>query len=182
MNKQIFFISGGSGAGKSTVMDLVKNKLPHSEYHIHDMDEVGVPDDVDEQWRIEQTENWIKEGTKNSEHHIKTIIFGITRPEELHAALDKLQVSTDMVGAFLLDANPEVLRSRLERRYQVRSGVESEVMVTGKPVEQFIGDSINFARILREEAQKHGYEVINTSDLEPSQVAERVIETIEKLS
>ena len=71
MNKQIFFISGGSGAGKSTVMDLVKNKLPHSEYHIHDMDEVGVPDDVDEQWRIEQTENWIKEGTKNSEHHIK---------------------------------------------------------------------------------------------------------------
>ena len=87
-----------------------------------------------------------------------------------------------MVGAFLLDATPEVLRSRLERRDQVRSGVESEVMVTGKPVEQFIGDSINFARILREEAQKHGYEVINTSDLEPSRVAERVIETIKKLS
>lgn len=182
MNKQIFFISGGSGAGKSTVMDLVKSKLPDFEYHIHDMDAVGVPDDVDEQWRIEQTENWIKEGTRNSKSNIKTIIFGITRPEELHAALDKLHVSTDMVGVFLLDANPEILRSRLERRYQVHSGIESGVIVTGKPVEQFIGDSINFARILREEAQKHGYEVINTSELEPSEVAEKVIETIKKLS
>lgn len=182
MNKQIFFISGGSGAGKSTVMDLVKTALPHSDYHIHDMDEVGVPDNVDQQWRIEQTENWVKEGVSNSENKIQTIIFGITRPEELHEALVKLKVDSDAVGVFLLDANPEVLRSRLEKRYQVRRGAESEVMVTGKPVEQFIDDSINFARILREEAQSSGYEVIDTSDLEPKAVAERVVDTIHKLS
>ncbi len=181
MNKHIFFVSGGSGAGKSTVMELLKNRLPSSHYHIHDMDEVGVPDNVDQQWRIEQTENWVKEGVKNAESDIKTIVLGITHPDELNEAISKLKVNPSTVGVILLDANPETLRSRLEKRYQVRSNIESEIMVTGKPLEQFIGDSINFARILKEEAQKYGYEVIDTSELGPEQVAEHLINTINKL-
>ena len=37
----IFFITGASGSGKTTVMDHLKEQLPVPHFIVHDFDEVG---------------------------------------------------------------------------------------------------------------------------------------------
>ena len=50
MNKKtIYFISGASGVGKTSVIKHLKGILPEN-YEVHDFDETGVPDDADHIW------------------------------------------------------------------------------------------------------------------------------------
>lgn len=171
MNERTIFITGVSGVGKTTVIDHLKPLLDEN-FELHDFDERGVPDNVDRQWRIEETKHWKELGTQNSEAGKVTIICGFARPSEID--------NTESVKFILLDADEQIIKRRLLNRYQVPGSVEGLEKVVGKSLEQFIEDNVNFASVLREEAKEYGVAVIDTTESTPDQVAQEIADVINK--
>ncbi len=164
------FISGVSGVGKTTIIDHLKPLLGEG-FELHDFDERGVPDNVDRQWRIDETKHWIDLGSQNRENKIATIICGFARPSELE--------KSDDAKFILLDADEGTIRKRLLNRYQVPGSREGLERVAGKSLEQFVDDNVNFASTLRQEANEYGVEVIDTTELTPEQVAQKAADLIQ---
>lgn len=170
--KNIIFITGVSGVGKTTVMKYLKSNLGVG-FDIHDFDEAGVPENATRQWRIEQTNRWIEIGRQNAGKGIITIICGFARPSEIG--------NDQSVGFILLDADPQTIRSRLTNRYQTAESRERIERVAGKSVEQFIVDNMNFAQTMRDEAKSFGIDIIDTASLSPENIAQEVISKIGKI-
>lgn len=82
LTMSIFFITGTSGSGKSTVMELLKAELPAKQYSVHDFDEVGVPDNADQAWRIATTQHWIEKAQHYAAQNKTTVICGVTVPSD----------------------------------------------------------------------------------------------------
>ncbi|MGV8084628.1 MAG: AAA family ATPase [Candidatus Bilamarchaeum sp.] len=171
--KTTYFITGVSGVGKTTTIEHLKAKLPFG-YEIHDFDERGVPDGADRQWRINETEHWIELGAKNAEQNITTIICGFARPSEIG--------HHESVGFVLLDATPETIRKRLWNRYQTPRSIEGIERVANKSVDEFIEDSVNFSSVMHDEAQNYGVDIIDTNELSPDQVADKIVEILDSNS
>ena len=168
MNKTIF-ITGVSGVGKTTIIDELKPLLDSS-FQIHDFDERGVPDNVDRQWRLDETQHWLELGKQNGENGLTTIICGFSSPKEIG--------NQENVKLILLDADELTIRQRLNKRYQVPGSVEGLERTAAKPLEQFIDENINYASVIRSEAQEYGVDIIDTSEKTPDQVAKQIISTI----
>ena len=168
--KKIYFVTGVNGVGKTTVINHLKSFLG-ADFEIHDFDERGVPNNVGRQWRIDETKYWIDLGIANYNQGTKTIICGFARPSE--------QSNPD-VGFVLLDADPETIKKRLWNRYQTPESIQTIEKVSGKSIEQFIQDNINFSQTMRDEAKQYGIAILNTNDLKPEQVAEEVIKSIKE--
>lgn len=66
-----FFLTGTSGAGKTSIVESIKNQLPFID--VHDFDEGGVPSDADDAWRQERTNSWVKKAQINREKGIVTL-------------------------------------------------------------------------------------------------------------
>jgi len=79
--KIIVFITGTSGVGKSVLVPLLKIHLPS--FDVRDFDELGVPEDVDINWRLETTDYWLKQAKENLENNESTIICGTSLPDEV---------------------------------------------------------------------------------------------------
>jgi broad-specificity NMP kinase len=167
--KSIYFITGVNGVGKTAVLEPLKSLLGIG-FEIHDFDARGVPDNVGRQWRIDETKHWIELGLKNATKGIKTIICGFARPSEIG--------DNPVVGFILLDANEETIKNRLQNRYQTPESIETIERVSGKTVQQFIDDNVNFSSILREEAKQHEVPIIQTSHLSPKEVAQEIFEKL----
>lgn len=177
MQHKIYFITGGSGTGKSTLIPHLSKNLDQNKYEIHDFDERGVPANADEKWRISETKYWLLLGTGNGEQGKNTVVCGLARPNEIAQLINELDLHN--VEVSLLDTNPEVMRSRLMSRYQTGRSREEAMSSSGKEFEIFIDDSINFAEVLRKESKELGYQIIDTTELSPGEVAEKVAEWIE---
>lgn len=169
--KTIFFITGVNGVGKSAVIEPLKSILD-DKFEIHDFDERGVPDNVNRQWRIDETKYWIDLGLENSNKNVITVICGFARPSEV--------LDNSSVDFILLDADERIIRKRLLSRYQSPESIETIEKVSGKSVHQFIKDNVNFISIMREEAKQRGLDVIDTSNLTPEAVAQEISKRIKE--
>lgn len=178
MNK-IFFITGVNGVGKTSIMSFLSMLLPADKFEIHDFDERGVPEDADRGWRISETKHWIAEGNRLAEEGKSTIICGFIKPSDLEDYKLVNQGFPEIV-LVLLFANPEIIRQRLTGRYTKNGIFDESQKVIGKPVSEFINDNVWFAEKMKSEFEEYNYPIIDTSDLSPAEVAEKVAEIIRK--
>ena len=168
--KHLYFVSGPSGVGKTSVLDWLK-KILSDKFRIYDFDEGGVPDNADNQWRRGRTKHWEDAAQELRQDGLKTIVTGLCQPDEI----------SDRAGVqfVLLDANDDAIRERLGKRFVDSENVESLRRVTGKSPEGFVQDNLNHAKKLRELNDEYGGIRIDTSDLSPEQVALRLKEELD---
>ncbi len=86
------------------------------------------------------------------------------------------------MGFILLDADKEALEKRLRSRYQTKDSVEIIERVSGKSVQQFIQDNIDFSGTIRDEAEQFGINIVDTTSLSPEEVAKEVVKLIKNRS
>ncbi|MCC2630642.1 MAG: hypothetical protein K0S38_451 [Candidatus Paceibacter sp.] len=110
----IFFISGTSGTGKTTLMKIFQKKLPANNFVVYDFEENGMPVHPDTQWRKVTSEYWLDHAYRNAEQKINTIICGMTVPSEVMKAYNYNQTAKIYFG--LVTASPEVIKNRLSER------------------------------------------------------------------
>jgi len=176
MNK-IYFISGASGVGKTTVMKELKKTLPEEQFDIHDFDERGVPDNAGHDWRIEETKYWINLGDAIAKEGKSLVVCGLSNPDEM---LEFSKEINTPVETILLDAKPEIIENRLRSRNQDEH-IRKDLERAACPVEEFTKNNTNFAIMLRKICDSHGCRVIDTSEILPEIVAERVAESIKDI-
>jgi broad-specificity NMP kinase len=171
---EIYFISGVSGVGKTSVMEILKKDLPE-QYVVKDFDERGVPNGGGrhgggQPWRLSETQYWILEGKTVALEDKTLIVCGLVNPEEIALMPEAEEVDVKII---LLDAPGEIIQERLLRRNsdaKVKAGLERTVGV----VDVFIKGSSDFAPILRDICVKAEVPVIDTSEITPAEVAKKV--------
>ncbi|TVR49672.1 MAG: glycosyltransferase [Puniceicoccaceae bacterium] len=77
------FVTGAEGTGKTTLLPLLRKRLPG--WAIHDFDEVGVPDAPTAEWRRTTTGHWLGVALDNQRKGISTCIVGLIYPSEAKA-------------------------------------------------------------------------------------------------
>jgi len=163
----MYFISGVSGVGKTSVMEILKKDLAAT-YVVKDFDERGVPAGGGRPWRLAETEHWIKAGVRLAEDGQVLIVCGLANPEEIARMPD-----AESVSIILLDAPGVVIIERLNRRNEnttVKAGLENAV----GSVDAFIAGSRDFAPVLRSICIAAGIPVIDTASRAPDEVAAEV--------
>ncbi|MGE0206686.1 MAG: hypothetical protein AB7R69_02440 [Candidatus Babeliales bacterium] len=93
MDKQIsiFFITGTNGTGKSTLVHHLKSILPEH-IEIHDFDEIGVPDNADQTWRIQTTKYWLQKAEHYAQDKKALVVCGVVVPSEAKLLQSTLQL------------------------------------------------------------------------------------------
>lgn len=171
---KIYFVTGVNGIGKSTLLHTLAPMLDAT-FDLHDFDERGVPDNADADWRLSETVHWINLGQRNLLEDRSTIICGYSKLSEIEQAR---HASGADIRICLLDANPEIIASRIRSRYLNEASIRELGRTTGKTPEKFAQDNVWVSGKFREEALRSGYRVIDTTDLDPQGVADAVKEWI----
>lgn len=170
----IFLIIGSNGVGKSTIIPLLKQRLANN-FHIHDFDERGVPNNADKTWRQLETFHWLELGKTNIESNISTIVCGFMKPNEIVEASGKLGVHPQVC---LLDVDEINLKERLLSRYQNDENTKELLRATGKTVNKFIEDNVYISALLRKSSKEYFFHILDTNQISPIQVAESVLRLI----
>lgn len=108
--RMIYFITGGSGSGKTTILKTLKHLVGNS-YDVFDFDTIGVPMNANKQWRQEATEKWIE---KLLTHEKESILLGQMVLGEIIAS-----PSASLIGKIhfcLLDVTDKERIRRLKQR------------------------------------------------------------------
>ncbi len=177
MKPKLFFITGVSGSGKTTLIPYLKEMLPQDQYEIHDFDERGVPEGVDEKWRQLESKMWLDLGMVNISRNISTIICGLSQPDEVYnIAHESIDLPIEFI---LLDLSSERIQERLGVRYSSPQLVEDLIRVTGQSLEESIEDNIQYAGLLRKLCADFNATIVDTSNLEPKEVAHTMVSLIE---
>lgn len=143
----IFFITGTSSSGKTTLTHYLKSKLSNDLFAVYDFDENGVPPNPDKIWRQETTDYWLTKAQENSAKRKSTIICGVTDPLEILNSLKK----PDLPVSFgFIKISDEIIKQRLKARGWS---------------DQLIQDNINWAHYLEEKVQKNNNHIIVNSSL-----------------
>ena len=179
MIMKTYFISGVSGVGKTSVMEILKKDLPE-QYIVKDFDERGVPSGVGRHgsvpsgggrtWRLNETQYWLLKGKVAALEDKILIVCGLASPEEIALMPEAEEVEVKII---LLDAPGEIIQERLLRRnsdVKVRADLERTV----GSVDAFIKGSSDFAPVLKEICTKAGVPVIDTSNITPAEVAKEI--------
>jgi broad-specificity NMP kinase len=175
MNQEnIFFIIGPNGVGKTTIIPLLEKKLPNS-FEVHDFDERGVPDNADKLWRKSETVHWLDISKANLLKGISTIVCGFMKPDEIVEASKSLHVNPTVC---FLDIDKQNLESRLLGRYQTEESIRELERATNKTVEKFIQDNVYVTSLLKKDSEQNNFKIIDTSNVHPDEVAERVYKWI----
>ncbi len=158
----IFFITGTSGSGKSTIKELLQSKFCKESYVVYDFDENGVPANADASWRQKTTDYWLKKAYENSLKSKSTIICGVSVPLEIMNSVNK----PDLPIYFgFLKIDDDVIISRLKQRSWN---------------DQLIQDNINWAHYLEAEVNKHkDHLIIDCSAITPEEITKQIIVWIE---
>lgn len=164
--KSLYFVTGVCGVGKTAVLGPLKALLGPG-FEVHDFDERGVPDNADRAWRLAETRRWADLAAENTQKNIVTIVCGFARPSEMEEDAS--------VGFVLLDASEETIRRRLLNRYQTPESVAEIQRASGKTVQQFVADNVEFSSVLSKEAEQFGVDIVETDSLTPKQVAKEVL-------
>jgi thymidylate kinase len=172
MNK-IYFISGVCGVGKSTIIPYLKKLLPQNEYEVFDFDKRGVPENADRNWRISEAEYWIDESIKLADENKDTIVCGFIKPTDIPNKNDKIQISL-----ILLDASPEIIHQRLEKRFTKNGIFDESQKVIGKPINEFIESNVYILELMRKIFKEKSCPIVDTSNLTPDEVAKEIMDII----
>ena len=119
MKRNIYFITGVSGSGKTTLVKPLQERLQN--YEVHDFDEVGVPADVDEEWRRDTTFYWLNKANKSNKPFI---ILGTTVPAEVLTY--KNQFNFSYYFGFL-NINQEDIYERLSERKWANEEIQNHI-------------------------------------------------------
>jgi adenylate kinase len=174
MNK-IYFISGVCGVGKSTIIPYLKSLLSQSRYSVFDFDERGVPENADRDWRMSETKHWIEEGNRLTQENKCAVICGFIKPDDLPNLTDKESAEIRLI---LLDAESEIIRQRLIKRYTKNNVFDESQKVIGKPVNEFIDNNVYFSAKMKDIFKKHDCPIVDTSNLTPEEAAKKVVDII----
>lgn len=158
-------------------MPYLKLSLPQSEYRVFDFDERGVPENADRNWRISESKHWIEEGNKLLQENINTVICGFIKPDDLPNSSDEKSAEIRLI---LLNAEPEIIRQRLIKRYTKNNVFDESQKVIGKPVNEFIESNVYFSTNMRDIFKERGCLIVDTSNLTPEEVAREVVNIILK--
>jgi broad-specificity NMP kinase len=126
MSPSIFFLTGTSGAGKSTLASELRKRNMNNLLVI-DLDEYGVPADVDEKWRQEKTKESLGTSVGNLKKGISTIVCGVSVPSEVKMSESyKAYEHRIYFGIILL--SEEKIRERLTKRVWGKSLIDDNVV------------------------------------------------------
>ena len=170
--KKIYFISGVSGVGKTSVMTELQ-KIEESGFDVHDFDERGVPDAAGHDWRRAETRYWIGEGIKKNALGLDFVVCGVAHPIEIKEIAAGLpSVSIEII---FLDADDEVIEQRLRKRNEDKKVRESLERAADKTFEKFLQDNTNFAKHLREVCRQHECVIVDTTNMNPEEVSKKLL-------
>ncbi len=168
---QIYFISGVNGVGKSAIMPHLRALLPKDKYEIHDFDERGVPSNAGGAWRISETRYWAEEGFRLAKENKSIIICGFVKPADFQDLLTNQECK---IVTIFLDAEPEIIRSRLKGRYTKDGYFDESQTVIGKPINVFIDGNIYISQQMKASFVELDSPVVDTSILILEEVAKKV--------
>ncbi len=172
---KIYFISGVSGVGKSSLIPHLRALLPVDRYDVHDLDERGVPDGGGKAWHDKEMRHWIDVGNENATKGISTIICGFAQPE----GLAEVGLEGDLeVCPVMLDASDDTLRSRLIGRHTTPQSIAEIERASGKPVSEFIDKMVADAPLVRDLFKKHSCTIVNTDGKTPLETAGEIAKLI----
>lgn len=165
LTMSIFFITGTSGSGKTTVMEHLKEQLPPSHFVVHDFDEVGVPSDADQTWRIATTQYWVEKAQQYAAQNKVAVVCGVTVPSEVLQTIK--DTALQPCFAFL-----KIDVATIKQRLQARGWHE-----------QLIQDNINWAHFLESavRATKHHLAIESSNNFTAQDVANQLITWINNL-
>lgn len=158
----IFFITGTSGAGKTTLIQELKQILSEKKFAIYDFDENGVPENADQQWRINTTLLWLQKAEHNFKHNKITIILGVSVPSEIIALIKEHTMNLHPYFGFI-----KIDKATIKERLSQRNWSE-----------KLISDNINWAHYLENEVKNHHDSIILDGQQSPHILAHRCIEWI----
>lgn len=153
MQGKLFFVTGTSGSGKSTIEASLQKRFP--KFTVKDFDSVGVPEGADENWRKKTTDYWVKEARKDIEKGTSVIIVGQIVPSEVLAA--KSYDSSITVYFGFIKVSEEQTRNRLQKR-----GWDH----------QLIENNVNWAKHLEKDTlEQEQHCVVDATNKNPDEVA-----------
>ena len=144
-------------------------------FNIHDFDERGVPDNADKEWRQSETLHWITTGKENESNSKATVVCGFMKFSEIEFALSLLGVVAHIC---LLDADEETISRRILGRYPDPESITELERTTGKAPEKFAADNVWILSKFRQEASEKDYSIVDTSELSPEEVGQKVADWI----
>jgi len=79
-NAKMYILTGVCGSGKTTVQRRLAELLDPKLCQCHDLDDIGLPDKVDDQWISGQTEAWLQVASRNATSGCSTLLSGVLCP------------------------------------------------------------------------------------------------------
>ncbi len=156
----IYFITGTSGAGKSTLIEHLKKRLPKDQFEIYDFDEVGVPPNADQAWRLKITDYWLLKAKENQKKKKSSIICGVSVPSEVLQSTQNFDIP--LYFGFL-KVDDTIIRKRLAARDWEQ---------------KLIQDNIIWASYLEKEVSNQKNHLIVNGSNTPEAIAETFIDWI----
>lgn len=162
----IIFITGTSGAGKTTLRELLTAHLPPQHFVVYDVDQNGVPSNADQQWRQSITNYWLTKAHENALQNKSTIICGVTVPAEV---LELSKCSKIPIYFGLIKIADTIIRQRLQQR---------------NCNDQLIHDNLNWAHYLEKQVRDQPHHIIieNNGNLPPEKMIDVFIEWFNHLT
>lgn len=162
MVKYVFFITGASGTGKTSLVEEIKSKYSHKNWAFLHFDSTGVPTLKEmikesgsvENWQRDQTFKWIKKMLSEYKEKEVIIFEGQSSPKFIKEGFSQNNFSNYKI--ILVDCNKAVMTKRLtEDRKQPE--LLTEAMK-------------NWLKHLRRQAKESGAKIINTSNKTKAEV------------
>ncbi|MFA5967281.1 MAG: AAA family ATPase [Patescibacteria group bacterium] len=169
----VYFISGVSGVGKSSVIKYLKSLLSADEYDIRDFDERGVPAGGGHEWHNAETLYWLETAAENAELGKSTIVCGFVEPERFWKVYSK--ENHPPAQLVLLHASNDTIKKRLLSRYQTPESIAEISRAAGVPLDKFIEDILSAAPWLYDIFKKEGAPIIDTENKTPEEVAQEIV-------
>lgn len=171
---KIYFITGSSGVGKTTLLNKLKSSLSTENFAMHDFDELGVPLDADTNWRIDTTKKWLTKAEENLKNGITTIIAGLTYPKEVMDLTNNKNINF-----IILKVSENELRRRLfSYRFSTDERIEKLKKYEGVTPEEFIVNNRKMIAIMDNEGKINNASFIDTDNMSPDQVAKKITDII----
>lgn len=164
----MIFIIGASGAGKSTVVKAIEDARLGN-YKVVYFDSIGTPSleemhskyNGPEEFQRIKTLEVVKKIKSQFQSHLQIILDGQIRPAFIQQACVENKILDYKV--ILFDCSDDERKKRLIERGQPE--LANDVMM-------------NWAKYLREECQKEGYEIINNTHLKVEETLLKLIDSL----
>lgn len=171
-DKFIVFITGASGVGKTTLLDILKSGFSNrSNWGFLKFDSIGVPTPDEmvkeygsgENWQRAKTYEWIDKMVNEFSHKDIIVMEGQANLEFIKIGFDKQNFRDYII--ILIDCKQDIMVKRLVDERQ-QAWLASE-------------DMKNWLKFLRKQAQDFGAPIIDTSSITPNQSAEQLKQILE---